>query len=193
MRGRKGGRTNSRFTCVSDGSFGRKLQAHRDAVSVSFLSKSLKKRIRLFSIAAKRRKCIRVWRRKANRFRALSWRSSAFPLLVVSSCFRRLYGGPACIWRVASNARFFLERLQRANRSQVDHCKQWNTRLLITTTSGLHPKYGLLNALKGREKNFHTHAFTDRSPSHHLTRCARSVVIWRPPLRAGEWNFNYPR
>ena len=67
-----------------------------------------------------------------------------FPLLVVSSCFRRLYGGPACIWRVASNGRFFFERLQRANGSRVDllvdHCmrnlcKHWSTRPLITTTS----------------------------------------------------------
>ena len=31
-----------------------------------------------------------------------------FRLLVASSCFRRLYGGPACIWQVASNGGFFL-------------------------------------------------------------------------------------
>ena len=192
MRGRKGGRTSSRFTRISDGSFGRRLQALRDARSVSelFLSKSLQKVIGPFSIAAKRRKCIHVWRRKENRLWALSWRSSAFPLLVVSSCFCRLYGGPACIWPVASNAHFFFERLQRANRSQVDHCKQWNMRPLNTTTnSGLHPKHGLLNALKGWEKNFHTHALTDRSPNHHLARCAHSVVIWQPALLAGNWNF----
>ena len=48
--------------------------------------------------------------------------SVAFPLFVVSSCFHRLYGRPACIWRVASNGRFFFERLQpetvRASRSR---------------------------------------------------------------------------
>ena len=66
---RRSNELNLRFTRASDGSFGRRLQALRDAASVSFLSKG----IRPFSIAAKRRNCIHVWRRNANRFRALSW------------------------------------------------------------------------------------------------------------------------
>ena len=93
LRGQKGGQTSSRFIRVSNGSFGCFKCSETLRVSSPFLSKSLS---RHFSIAAKRRKCIHVWQRKANRFRGLSWRSSAFPLLVVSSCFHRLYGGPAC-------------------------------------------------------------------------------------------------
>ena len=126
-----------------------------------------------------------------------------FPLLVVRSCFRRLYGGPACIWRVASNGRFFFERLQRANGSRVDllvdHCmrnlcKHWSTRPLITTTSSppLSPTRSAACDMPWGlgEKVSYPRRLSARSPNHHLARCARSVVIWRPPLRAGEWNFN---
>ena len=108
-----------------------------------------------------RRKCIHVWRQKANSFRGLSSQSSAFLLLRVCSCFCCLYGGPA--WRVASNDRFFFERLRRANRFRVDlpvgHCKQRNTTPFITTTSAPppHAKYISRHALKGWEKKFHSH------------------------------------
>ena len=40
-------------------------------------------------------------------------------------------------------------------------------------------------------KSFIPTPLSARSPNHvhHLARCARSVMIWRPALRAGEWNF----
>ena len=127
MRRRKGGQTSSRFTRVSDGSFRRTLQALRDAASVLAFpfpeSKSLKKALLYRCEKAKVHTCMAT---ESKQIPGLVMAKLDFPLLVVSSCFRRLYGGPACIWRVASNGRFFFERLQRANGSQVDllvdHC-----------------------------------------------------------------------
>ena len=113
------------------------------------------------------RKCIHVWRLKANRFRGLSWRSSAFPLLVECSCFRCLYGGPA--WRVASNGHFLFERLQRANRSHT--CRSLQTMKLETV-------------------NYHNkRAPAQSSASDMPWRVGRKSFI-RPQSRAASWNFN---
>ena len=92
-------------------------------VSLPFLSKSLKKALLYRCEKAKVHTCMAT---ESKQIPGLVMAKLDFPLLVVSSCFRRLYGGPACTWRVASNGRFFFERLQRANGSRVDllvdHC-----------------------------------------------------------------------
>ena len=44
---------------------------------------------------------------------------------------------------LSSNARFFFERLQRVNRSRVDHCKQWNTPPLSISRELLSLRIGL--------------------------------------------------
>ena len=144
MLRRKGGQTSSRFTRVSDGSFRRTLQALRDAASVlAFLSKSLKK---AFSIAAKGESAY-MPATESKQVPGLVMAKLDFPLLVVSSCLRRLYGGPACIWRVASNGRFFFVRLQRANGSRVDllvdHCMR----------NSLHAQF--VQTLKHETVNYH--------------------------------------
>ena len=144
MGRRKGRQTSSRLTRVSDGSFTIEERFKRSEtlrVSLPFLSKSLKKALLYRCEKAKVYTCMATG---SKQIPGLVMAKLDFPLLVVSSCFRRLYGGPACIWRVASNGRFFFERLQRANGSRVDllvdHsmrnlCKHWSTRPLITTTS----------------------------------------------------------
>ena len=115
MGGRKGGRTSSRFTRVSDGSFGRTLQVLRDAASVL-----------AFPLKTAGCEKAKVHTCMATESKHIPGLAIAFLLLVVSSCFRRLYGGPTCVWWVASNGRFFFERLKRANRYRVDilvdHC-----------------------------------------------------------------------
>ena len=94
-------------------------------VSLPFLSKSLKKTLLYRCEKAKVHTCMAT---KSKQIPGLVMAKLNFPLLVVSSCFRRLYGVPAYIWRVASNGRFFFERLQTANGSRVpvdllvDHC-----------------------------------------------------------------------
>ena len=136
MCGRKGGQTSSRFKHASDESFGRTLRALRDAASVPAFP------FKIFeegpSLSLRKGESANMYGdgKQTNP-------GACHGEAVVSSCFRRLYGGPACIWRVASNGRFFFEQLQRANRSEVDllvdHCnlcKHWNTRPLITTTGG---------------------------------------------------------
>ena len=93
-----------------------------------------------------------------------------FPLLVVSSCFRRLYGGPACIWRVASNGRFFFERLQRANGSRVD--------LLNSCRSLLHAQF--VQTLEHETVNYHN----KQSPTVPYPKCSL-----RYALRVGRKSF----
>ena len=73
-------------------------------VSLPFLSKSLQKAILYRCEKAKVHTCMAT---ESKQIPGLVMAKLDFPLLVVSSCFRRLYGGPACIWRVASNGRFF--------------------------------------------------------------------------------------
>ena len=119
----------------------------------------------------------------------------------MSSCFRRLYGGPACIWRVASNGRFFFERLQRANGSRVDllvdHCIRNSLHAQFVQTLKLcqcfrcfkhetvnhhnkqsptvpYPKCSLRYALRGWEKKFHTHA-AQRSVTKSPPRALRAL------------------
>ena len=154
-------------------------------VSLPFLSKSLKKALLYRCEKAKVHTCMAT---ESKQIPGLVMAKLGFPLLVVSSCFRRLYGGPAYIWRVASNGRFFFERLQRANGSRVpvdllvDHCMRnlcnhWNTRQLITTTSGppLSPtRSAACNMPWGvGRKSFIPTPLSARSPNHHLARCAR--------------------
>ena len=92
-------------------------------VSLPFLSKSLKNSL---LYRCEKAKVHTYMATESKQIPGLVMAKLDFPLLVVSSSFRRLYGGPACIWRVASNDRFFFERLQRANGSRVDllvdHC-----------------------------------------------------------------------
>ena len=192
MRRRKGGGTSSRLTHVSDGSFGRTLQSLRDAASVLALtlkifgegpSLSLRKGESAYLYGDGKQTDSGACHGEALPSRFLLWALGS----VVCMASQHAYGGLQATVAFALNS--CRERTDPEYR--VDHCNQWNTQPLITTTSGLHPKYSLLYALKGWEKNFHTHALTDRLPNHHLVRCARSEVIWRPPLRAGAWNFNY--
>ena len=91
-------------------------------VSLPFLSKSLKKALLYRCEKAKVHTCMAT---ESKQISGLVMAKLDFQLLVVSSFFRRFNGGPACIWRVASNGHFFFERLQRANGSRVDlvnHC-----------------------------------------------------------------------
>ena len=156
-------------------------------VSLPFLSKSLKKALLYRCEKAKVHLCMAT---ESKQIPGLVMAKLDFPLLVVSSCFCRLYSGPA------SNGRFFFERLQRANGARVDllvdHCMR---NLCTHETVNCHnkrsptvpyPKCSLRYALRGWEKSFIPTPLCARSPNHHLARCTRSVVIWRPPLRAGE-------
>ena len=170
-------------------------------MSLPFLSKSLKKALLYRSEKAKVHTCMAT---ESKQIPGLVMAKLDFPLLVVSSCFRRLYGGPACIWRVASNGHFFFERLQRANGSRVerlvDHCMRNSLHAQFVQTLKHEtvnlpqqavphcplPEVQLAICPEGLGEKVSFPSSKWRSPNHHLARCARSVVIWRPPLRAGE-------
>ena len=156
-------------------------------MSLPFLSKSLKKALLYRCEKAKVHTCMAT---ESKQIPGLVMAKLDFPLLVVSSCFRRLYGGPACIWRVASNGRFFFERLQRANGSRidllVDHCmrnlcKHWSTRPLITTQQAVPhcplpelAEVQLAICPEGWEKKFHTHAGSVLGRQITTSRAARA-------------------
>ena len=161
--------------------FGRMLRALRDAASVLAFPwiKIFEEGPSLF--AAKRRKCKHVRRRKANKFRGLSWRSSTSRfLLVVSSCFRRLYGGPACIYgRSQATVAFSLNGCSAESKRIPSRS---SCRLLQFVQTPKHetvnyhnkrsptvpyPQCSLRYALRGWKKKFHTHA-------------AQCSVAWSP-------------
>ena len=158
-------------------------------VSLPFLSKSLKKALLYRCETAKVHTCMAT---ESKQIPGLVMAKLDFPLLVVSSCFHRLYGGPACIWRVARNGRLFFERLQRANGSRVDllvdHCICNSLHAQFVQTLKLeavnyhnkqsptvpYPKCSLRFALRGWEKKFHAHA-AQRSVAKLPPRALRAL------------------
>ena len=158
-------------------------------VSLPFLSKSLKKALLYRCEKAKVHTCMAT---ESKQIPGLVMAKLDFPLLVVSSCFRRFYGGPACIRRVASNGRFFFERLQRANGSRVDllvdRCIRNSLHAQFVQTlkhetvnyynkqspTVPYPKCSLRYALRGWEKKFHTHA-AQRSVAKSPPRALRAL------------------
>ena len=94
MGRRKGRQTSSRFTRVSDGSFTIEERFKRSEtlrVPLPFLSKSLKKALLYRCEKAKVHTCMAT---ESKQIPGLNMAKLDFPgpLLVVSSCFRRLYG-----------------------------------------------------------------------------------------------------
>ena len=195
MRARKGGRTSSRFTSVSDMSFGRTLTALRDAPSVlPFPFKIFEEGLSLLlQLKAKVHTCMATESKQIPGF------GMAKLCLPASYCELLL---PSFVWRASMHMASRKQRslflwtaaeskpitsivssrsLQTMKHATVNYHNKWSppeVRLAICPDR------------PGGEKNFHTHALTARSPNHHLARRARSVVIWQPPLRAGAWNFN---
>ena len=93
MRRRKGGQTSSRFTRVSDGSFRRTLHALGDAASVLAFPFKIFEVKKAFLYRCEKAKVHTSMATKSKQIPGLVTAKLDFPLLVVSSCFRRLYGG----------------------------------------------------------------------------------------------------